>query len=646
MKWRILPLIAALFLSVSTVFAQENFVRCYTDELLELELQNDPTLKQRIENMEFRLQQFIQNNPDLIENTSGSVMVIPVVVHVIWNTTAQNIPDARIHSQMRVLNEDFRKMFGTPGWNTHPAGADTRFEFRLADRDPQGNPHTGINRVQTSVTSWNPNTQDAQLKALSYWPSQNYLNIWVANLSGGILGYAYLPGTITPTRDGVVILHSAFGHNSPLPPYNLGRTTTHEIGHYINLLHTWGAGSNTGCEGDDGVADTPLCSGQYFSGVPTCPAPTQCGFVRMIENYMDYSDDGCMNIYTEGQRQRMSAAYFTHRTSLWSSFKETINVTQTGMNYDFHNWNNEVFATLNFTSLGSVDTVTVEVWPNLLPLDMPSGSKAVRRFFDIQANGTGFNATLTVHYKDTEVVGFVNGDANLQLYRYEGAGWAYQGGVVNPTANTITLANVSQFSRWAISDPLDNPVPVELTSFASAVDGNNVILNWSTASETNNHGFEIQRMNLVNNVNQWTNVGFVKSHGTSAVTNYYSYKDANLEPGLYNYRLRIVDNDGSYEYSQVVNVEITPPAMFALHQNYPNPFNPSTKISYEIPERGHVTLKIYNALGVEVANPVNGVLEAGIHDVEFDASLLTSGVYFYTLSSGNFTQTKKMVLLR
>src|SRR5690554_6067175 len=408
-----------LFLSflfpLVTIYAQ--YQRCGTMEYLEALIQEDPTLPKRMERNEQLMQEYINQHQ---EGNGETITVIPVVVHVIWNTAQQNIPDNMITSQIRVLNEDFRRMEGTPGHNTHPDGADTKFEFRLADRDPDGNPHTGINRVQSAVASWgswNNATLDEQLKALSYWPSENYLNIWVTNLSGGVLGYATFPGSVPPTRDGAVILWSAFGYNSPAVPYNLGRTTTHELGHWVNLYHIWGDVNN--CTGTDFCDDTPPCSGQYFSGVPNCPVPSQCGFNRMIENYMDYSDDGCMNVFTNDQTSRMTAAYNGFRTSLLVSFREKMAVTTTGVDYVFTTPTGEPFAKLNFTSLGTVDSVTVEVWPRLKPLNIPPGSKAVNRYFDIKANGTGFNATLTVYYKDSEVVGFINGDSNLKLFRFD-----------------------------------------------------------------------------------------------------------------------------------------------------------------------------------------------------------------------------------
>ncbi len=641
---RLLFLAFSFTLLTVTLMAQKNYVRCVTHEYMEQLQTENPRLRDILIQNEDRIQQIINQNPDML--SAETVITIPVVVHVIWNTAQQNISDAMIQSQIRVFNEDFRKMFGTPGWNNSPVGADTRIEFRLADRDPNGNPHSGINRVQTAVTSWNYQTQNAQLKALSYWNSANFLNLWVANLSGGILGYAQFPGGPAAT-DGVVILWSAFGYNSPAAPYNLGRTATHEVGHWLNLIHTWG--DVTTCSGTDLCNDTPPCSNQYFSGYPSCPNPVQCsGMERMIENYMDYSDDGCMNIYTNDQTSRMKAAYTGFRTQLWTSLKEKIAVTATGVDYNFTNLQGQTFAKLNFSNLGTADSVTVEVFPNLLPPNMPAGSKAVRRYFNITANGTGYNATLTLYYNDPEVVGFNNGDSNLKLYRYSGGTWTPMGGTGDPVANTVSLSGVTQFSTWALCDPNDNPVPVELSTFAANVRETNITLSWSTASETNSHGFEIERANVTNNSMNasWEEIGFVQSNGTTTESKYYMFTDSKLNPGSYNYRLKMIDQDGTFEYSPVVNATVEAPAVYSLYQNYPNPFNPSTVISYQIPSKGHVSLKIYDALGVEVASLLDEVKEAGIYDVNFNAENLTSGVYFYTLISNNFMQTNKMILVK
>lgn len=189
-----------------------------------------------------------------------------------------------------------------------------------------------------------------------------------------------------------------------------------------------------------------------------------------------------------------------------------------------------------------------------------------------------------------------------------------------------------------------NPnVPVELVSFAATVNGQNIELIWNTATELNNKGFQIEKK--INGSN-WTELAFVKGNGTSSIENSYSYTDKNAGLGTISYRLKQIDFDGSYEYSKEVLTEMLAPDNFELSQNYPNPFNPVTIISYNIPYTAMVELNIYNILGKEVATLVNEIQETGVYNVSFDASKLSSGVYFYELKAGNFNARKKMVLIK
>jgi hypothetical protein len=187
------------------------------------------------------------------------------------------------------------------------------------------------------------------------------------------------------------------------------------------------------------------------------------------------------------------------------------------------------------------------------------------------------------------------------------------------------------------------PIPVELTAFTAVVLNDDVELNWNTATETNNMGFEIQRRT---GDGEFEKVGFVPGHGTTTEIQSYSYADLKVASGNYTYRLKQMDYDGSFEYSSEVAVDVTVPLEFVLEQNYPNPFNPSTVIKYSIPENGFVTLDVYNLLGEKVASLVNGVHEAGRYEVNFDASSLASGVYVYTISAGSFNLVKKMLLMK
>ena len=188
----------------------------------------------------------------------------------------------------------------------------------------------------------------------------------------------------------------------------------------------------------------------------------------------------------------------------------------------------------------------------------------------------------------------------------------------------------------------DLPVPVELTSFTARSSARNVILNWSTATETNNLGFEVQRKSDGN----YRTIGFVDGHGTTTEIQNYSFADLNPEIGLYHYRLKQIDFDGTTEFSEEIEVEFLNPSKFELKQNYPNPFNPSTNISFSIPEPGLVTLKIYNIIGEIVSELLDEFKEAGIYEINFSADNLPTGIYIAELSTGNNFQTIKMSLLK
>ncbi len=187
-------------------------------------------------------------------------------------------------------------------------------------------------------------------------------------------------------------------------------------------------------------------------------------------------------------------------------------------------------------------------------------------------------------------------------------------------------------------------LPIELSLFTSIVTESNVTLNWTTTTEVNNSGFEIERSVIGND---WMTISSVKGQGTTTSPQQYSYTDRGLSTGIYNYRLKQIDFNGNFEYFSLQNeVVIGTPTTFKLQQNYPNPFNPETKISYTIPVKGLVTLKVFDIMGKEVATLVNEQQTAGYYTVNFNASVLSSGVYFYRIQSENLMQVKKMTLIK
>ncbi len=285
-------------------------------------------------------------------------------------------------------------------------------------------------------------------------------------------------------------------------------------------------------------------------------------------------------------------------------------------------------------------TTTSINWNNgtaFITVDVPSvklySSTAI---FSATVSPTPPNGTLTLDFPNGNTISSFPGSTDLRIQT---------SGNVTAGLYTVTIQgegpNGTPVHRRDVS--LDVVVPVELTSFTANTNGDDVTLNWTTATEINNHGFEIQRK-MQNG--EFGSVGFVEGNGTTTETQNYSFIDENLLPGNYSYRLKQVDFDGTSELSDVIETEVSTPLDYSLSQNYPNPFNPTTTISYSIPNDGHVTLKVYDVLGNEVASLVDEQKQTGKFDVQFNASSLSSGVYYYQLKAGEFTSTKKLVLMK
>ncbi|MEO6693596.1 MAG: M43 family zinc metalloprotease [Ignavibacteria bacterium] len=423
-----------LFPLVSIAQESDNFEaipqerNCSTMEVFDRLTSEDPGYKQRLDAIEVQIQDYIKNNPQ----NDNLVINIPVVVHVVYKTTTQNISTAQIQSQLNILNQDFRKL------NSDVSGVPTAFQasvadcqinFCLATRDPNGAATSGITRTSTRTRSFSTNdfVKYTSKGGKDAWDRDRYLNIWVCNL-GSYLGYAQFPGGPAAT-DGVVVGYQYFGNTgAAVYPFDKGRTATHEVGHWINLRHIWGD-DGTGCTGSDLVTDTPNQADENYGcpGFPTISCSNGPNG-EMYMNYMDYTDDRCMFMFTIGQSSRMSAALNGTRASI-------------------------------LTSNGCT------------PPASPSGQE-----------------------------------------------------------------------------------------------------------------------------------------------------NDNLSRG----------ND----------------KVFKLYQNSPNPFNPTTSLSFSLPFNSDVLLKVFDASGREVNTLINSYLEAGQHTVQFDGSILASGVYYYKLTNGTSTEIMKMILIK
>ncbi|WPO82327.1 M43 family zinc metalloprotease [Chryseobacterium sp. JJR-5R] len=297
-------------------------IRCASTEYEALLQKNDP---RRMNDAQFEawIAPLIAN-AKANKSQNGGIITIPVVVHVIHSGqvlgSAPNITDNQVKSQISVMNNDFRRMASTPGFNSNPVGADTMIQFALAKVDPKGNPTDGIDRVNLCQTSWAMTAIDDYVKPVTIWDPTKYMNMWSVNFAdSSLLGYAQFPSSSGlpgldanggyADTDGVVANFSTFGSSDYgtgfflSAPYDKGRTMTHEVGHFLGLRHIWG---DAAC-GNDYCADTPTAHEDNYTCNTTIPSCDNPAVFEMVQNYMDYTNDTCMNIFTINQKDRITA---------------------------------------------------------------------------------------------------------------------------------------------------------------------------------------------------------------------------------------------------------------------------------------------------------------------------------------------------
>lgn len=319
-------LLLFVFASIFSVAQEDQLHRCaehnapLTDSEKRLIEQNNALIKQYSSHSNLRSQALVYK--------------IPVVVHVVYNTDAQYVSVEQVLTQIAVLNQDYRRTNSDTGLAPSvfkSIGADVEIEFALARQDPNGKPTNGITVTKTTQVSFNYTTDLIKSTAdggADAWDPTRYLNIWVCNLSGGVLGYVPFPMAVGSNNDGVTISYRAFGTIGNLNPYfNLGRTATHEVGHWLGLYHPWGRPDSAGCTSDE-IDDTPVQPRETDYKSDNCPVfpyvdnQGKCNNApngRMFSNFMDYSRDACMNMFSIGQAARMRSFLELNRTSILSS---------------------------------------------------------------------------------------------------------------------------------------------------------------------------------------------------------------------------------------------------------------------------------------------------------------------------------------
>jgi hypothetical protein len=361
------PVFLPVLLLMLSLTSKAQTQPCATMNRLEALQQRDPSIRLKVQDAESAAQQWLADHPGNLRTSSDSdTVTIPVVFHVVYRTHLQRISSTQVLSQLDVLNQDFNGL--NPDYALVPAAwdstkADCGIHFCLAMQDPDGNPTTGITYDSTTQVSFDQNDQVKYTAqgGCDAWDPTRYLNIWICNLESPLLGYAQFPNAGPLNEDGVVLHYRATGTTGPLfPDYDKGRTGTHEVGHWLGLRHIWGDDGGS-CQYDDFVADTPR-QADFTTGCATFPlldvcTPDSPGVMFM--NYMNYSDDDCSYMFTEGQSQRMHGFLNSARSGLLTSPGCEPGVIGIGDQQElgvsiFPNPNNGSFE-LSFNSIANVD---------------------------------------------------------------------------------------------------------------------------------------------------------------------------------------------------------------------------------------------------------------------------------------------------
>lgn len=649
---KLLILTAAFMTALAPAATSQNRRTCGTMEVLERLQREDPSMERRMREIETQTSSYIQEKSTSQKaNYTESVVTIPVVFHVIYNTTAQNISDAQCIAQLNQLNLDFARL-NADASNTPSAfqslAANTNIQFCIARRDPNGNATTGIQRRQTTVSAFstNDNMKQSANGGLDAWPASSYLNIWVCNMSGGILGYAQFPGGSAAT-DGVVLLYSTVGsvaQPGTAAPYNKGRTATHEVGHWLNLRHIWGD-DGTGCSGSDQVGDTPNQAGENY-GCPSYPRTDGCTAASpgvMFMNYMDYTDDGCMNLFTLGQSSRMNALFGTGgaRAGLLTSTGCTPPTGGTTCG------NPSSLAASGITASGAA-----------LNWNAVSGASGYN--VQYRVNGSSTWTTITSATNSRSLSGLTSSTTyNWQVQAVcSGASSAYVSGT-----NFTTLSSSGCTDAYESNNTSGTARAISTNSDINALISSSTDRDWfrftTTSPNTNIRinltnlpaDYDIRLYNsslsqLAISQNGGTTSETITRNTSSAGTYYiqvYGYNGASNASTCYKLRVNV----GSTAFRLAEEGLLVPETDIAINELvlYPNPARDMATLAFNAAENGMVSLKLFDMLG-KVYQVRTLEAEAGINKVDFNVSELSKGIYFVELTNQSDRQLKKLIIER
>ncbi len=636
--------IFALMLFSSAVSAQRT---CAAEDVLAQQLLENPAMVQEMENIRRHTEQFIQQGGA----SDRAVVTIPVVVHVVYYNATQNISDAQIATQIQVLNDDFRRL-NSDASNT-PAvwqgiAADCEVQFCMAQQDPNGNATNGIVRKSTTVNgfSTNNNVKFNSTGGSDIWDRNKYLNIWVCNLSGGLLGYAQFPGG-GATTDGVVCDYAYFGTiGTATFPFNLGRTATHEVGHWLNCYHIWGD-DGTSCTGTDQAADTPNQADENYA-CPTFPTISCSNGPNgdMFMNYMDYTDDACMNLFTNGQKARMQALFAS------GGFRQSL-TTSIGCDAPGGGGSCGTPAGLNATNITQT-TVTLN-WGAV------SGATSYNLQLKVSTSGTwqtftgltgtsqgftGLTAATTYNYQVQAVCGGTTGTYSSAASFTTLGGSCADAYETNNTRTTAKVIPVNTTFTAQIATTTDK----DWYRFSNTTATKNIKIDLTTLPFDYDLKLYRSSTNLATSQNSGTADEQIIYNTTTVSTSYYAYvygyNGAYSSTSCYTLRVSLSTanwrTDGS---TDGITEEIEIPVIFedAGFGMFPNPA--ANQLTVEVPMEadGDVAVSIFDPAG-KVALQQHSTMGKGNNQMTFDLNKLPNGVYFVQVRNGEIAKTRKLVI--
>ncbi len=545
----------------------------------------------------------------------GNVKYIPVVFHVIHNGGTENITQAQIMDQMRILNEDFRKKAGTNGdKSTNPNATDMEFEFRLAQVDPNGNRHDGINRIQSTAT----NNASDNVKALSRWTSTKYLNIWVVKSislggtgGGTVLGYAQFPSSMTsaPSLDGIVIRADYVGSIHSGNSSHMGRTLTHEVGHWVGLYHPFQFGCTgqtaLNCtSGGDQVCDTPPVALANYGSV--CDAVlNSCNgdspdLPDMITNYMDYLDGKCANTYTLGQKARATAEMGLYRATIYSQ----ANLAAAGILLDGS------YALVNASNIKA---------PYSYGFEDANITAAGWRIQNLQNGVNGWKID-NVGYNGTKSIAFRNYSYTATTHSRDEFN--------SPLIDISTLANPVLKVRVANARKTSGDV---LEIGISGDFGRTETKIYSAAPTLSMATTEL----IPTETSQWTTLTF-------DLTPYRNMTNARIRFELRNLR-------GNNTFIDDFSITSSTGLLDNLKQEmafnvYPNPMEGNAYAQFELKQTQNIEINICDVTGKKITTIQQGEMQAGMHSLAINRSDLKAGIYLINVTTQNGTFSHKLVV--